>query len=75
MSKYAIKLGVCIAIGLVGFAMVMLRSSIESIIIGFLIVSVAVVFGSYFNARLRQAKNPMSPEIEELLRRAQGKEK
>lgn len=75
MNSNATKLGVCVAVGLIGFSMIMARISIEQIIAGFIIMSLAVIFGSYFGARLRQAKNPMSPEIKELLRRAEEKDK
>lgn len=71
--SYAVKLGVSVAVGLVGFSMIMVRSSIGMIIVGFIVVSIAVIFGSYFSAKLRQPKNSMSPEIEELLNRAQDK--
>lgn len=73
MNSYTVRLGVCVLIGLIGFSLIMARISIEQIIIGFIMVSIAVIFGSYFAARLRQPKNPISPEIEELLRRAQNK--
>jgi hypothetical protein len=73
MKSHATKLGVCVVVGLVGFSFIMARVSIEQIIIGFVLVALAVVFGSYFSAQLRQPKNPMPPEIEELVRRAQDK--
>jgi hypothetical protein len=71
----AIKFGVCVVVGLIGFQMVMARASIAQIIIGFLLVSVAVVFGTVYLIRLRQPKNPMEDEIQILLRRAQDQEK
>ena len=64
--SYRAKLGICIAAGLVGFYFVMARLSIESIIEGFLVVAAAVGFGSYYLARMRQAKNNIEPEIDVL---------
>ena len=45
----------------------MARMSIESLIGGFLLVAVAVLFGHYFWARMHQAENPMSDEIAALI--------
>ena len=62
-----IKFGICVVIGLIGFSLVMGRSSIPAIIIGFLMVAAVVPSGHYFWAQLHAPKNPLAGEIEALL--------
>lgn len=67
MSPDKIKLGICVVVGLFGFSLAISKESIPAIIIGFLLVSAAVVVGTIYQVKIRHPRNPMQDEIDALI--------